>query len=107
MRPWDKIYKFASITYFIIHILVFIFVIIIGSLPFREGENFYQVFTGYFGSTFPVIHPYVLLLVLLLSGICAFFTIRQPEASFTVAILSFAFFMLVRCLMCLMDFQPG
>ncbi len=80
----DKIYRIASICSFLLHICVFVFVTFVGSLPFREGQNFYECFIGFFGETLSTIQPYLVMAILFLSCVAAFFAIKWPLFSIFV-----------------------
>lgn len=95
MTKNDKIYRIVSIGIFLLHICVFVFVVLIGFLPFKENENFYEVFNGFFGERFAAIQPYFILAILLVSSILSYFTIKHPWLSLGVLICSFYSFLIV------------
>lgn len=95
MRLYDRVYTIASTVYAAIHLLLFVFVVAVGFLPLLGQRNYYQFFTGFLGSFFRVGHPYLILLLFLTACAVAFWTIKRPELSLVVAILSVSFFMLV------------
>ena len=90
----DKIYCIAGICSFLLHICVFVFVMVVGFLPFREGQNFYECFIGFFGETLSAIQPYLVMAILFLSGVMAFFAIKQPLCSCAVLVCSLSFFVI-------------
>ncbi len=95
MKTYDKIYRIISISNFIIHILLFVFILLASFLPFCGDYNFYEYFKGFFGLKLSDIQPYFIILILLLSCVCSFFVIKRPQLSVLVAILSFSFFIIV------------
>ncbi len=52
MSKNDKTYHIASVCSFVLHICVFVFVLIVGFLPFHEKRNFYECFTYNTGDGF-------------------------------------------------------
>lgn len=92
MQKYNKIYKVASIVNLCIHIVLFILIVAVSFLPFRENQNFYGAFTGFFGARVEVVHPYLILSLLLLACVCALFAIKHPALSCVVLIFTFAFF---------------
>ena len=93
MSKNDKIYRIISLINFWLHIGVFVFVIAVGFLPFKENENFYE----YFGNnSVDSYKSYFIIALLFLSCLAAFITIKHPLCSFIVLPLSFfAFFIIV------------
>lgn len=90
----DKIYHIASIFSFVLHICVFVFVIIVAFLPFFEKRNFYECFTGFFGSNLSTVQPYFVMAVLFLSCVGAFLAIKRPLFSFLVVSCVMSFFVI-------------
>ncbi len=95
MTKNDKIYRIVSIFGFILHIFVFVFVAVVGFLPFRNDETFYELLVGFFGDTLSVIHPYLLMAILLLSCVMAYFAIKRPWVSLLILASTFLFFGIV------------
>ncbi len=95
MTKNDKIYHIVSVCSFVLHICVFVFVVVVGFLPYQENNNFYEIFSGYFGNIFSTFHPILMLAILLIACVFSYFTINRPLLSFWVGILSFVFFLLV------------
>lgn len=95
MLVYDKIYKIISFINFLIHILLCVFIIIVGFLPFRETQNFYEVFTGFFGEELSELHPYFILSILFSACAFAFFAIKRPLFSILTLILSFFCFVII------------
>ena len=95
MGLYDKLYKIISIAYAVLHLLLFLFVAIVGFLPFGEETNYYQQFSGFFGPFLSAGHPYFILLLLLAACVISFWTVKRPEVSLVVTILSFSFFSIV------------
>lgn len=95
MIVYQKIYRTISILSVIVHICVFAFVIAVGFLPFRESLNYYECFIGFFGKTLSAIQPYIIMGILFLTCISAFFTIWQPSLSLLVLILTVTFFVII------------
>lgn len=93
MSKNDKIYRIISLINFWLHFGVFVFVIAVGFLPFKENENFYE----YFGNnSVDSYKSYFIIALLFLSCVAAFITIKHPLCSFFVLALSFlAFFIIV------------
>lgn len=85
----NKTYRIASICNFILHICVAVFVTVVGFLPFREGQNFYECIASFFGIGFM---PYLLMGILVLCCVFAFLAIKNPLFSFLVLACSLAFF---------------
>jgi len=94
MTKNDKIYHITSVCAFVLHICVFVFVVVVGFLPYQENKNFYEIFSGYFGNVFSSFHPILMLAILLISCVFSYFTINRPHLSFWAGILSFVFFLL-------------
>ena len=90
----DKIYRIISIISFYLHICIYIFVSVVGFLPFREKQNFYDCFVGFFGNTLSIVQPYFVMAILLFSCVAAFFAIKRPSFSFFVLASSVAFFVI-------------
>ena len=63
----DKIYRIVSVCNFLLHIFVFVFVVNIAFLPYREKQNFYECFVGFFDERLNTIQPYIVMAILLLS----------------------------------------
>ena len=95
MTKTEKIYRTLSIIGFALHICSFIVVMVATFLPFREKQNFYEVFTGYFSERLSGIQPYVVLLVLVAACICSFFAIKRPCFLVFVLVFSFGFYIAV------------
>ncbi len=95
MTKNDKIYKIVSIFGFALHSLVFVFVAVAGIFPFRENQNFYECFVGFFGDFLGVLQPYFILSILLSSCVIAFFAIKRPILSIFTSVCSFAFFLII------------
>lgn len=94
MSKKDKIYHIISIISFCLHICVFIFVTVIGFLPFMEQQNFYDCFVGFFGNTLSAAQPYFVMVILFLSCVAAFLAINRPSFSFFVLACSLSFFVI-------------
>ncbi len=90
----DKIYHIAGICNFLLHICLFVFVVIVGFLPFCERRNFYDCFIGFFGKTLSTFQPYFVMAILFLSCVGAFFAIKRPLFSFLVVACSMSFFVI-------------
>ena len=90
----EKIYKVASVVSFILHIFIFLFVVIVGFLPFCEKRNFYECFIGFFGNNLSTIQPYFVMTILFLSCVGAFLSIKRPLASFLVVACTISFFVI-------------
>ncbi len=88
----DKIYRIVSIINFILHICVFMFVVVVGFLPFLENYNFYECFVGFFGKALSTLQPYFLMTVLLLTCIFAFLAIKKPSFSILMLASTLSFF---------------
>lgn len=88
----EKIYRIVSNISFIIHSCVFVFVIIVSFLPYNEGKNFYQVFSGFFGEVLSPVQPIFMLIVLFSGCVFSFFAIKKPLLSIIAAVLTFLFF---------------
>lgn len=91
MVTYNKIYKGISIGNAVLHGLLVIFVLGCGFLPFRGEENFYQVFSGSFGTKFPAIEPAFVLLPLIAAGVFSVLSIRHPAFSFGSIFFSLAY----------------
>jgi len=94
MSKCDKIYRIISVINFLLFICLFVFVTHVGFLPFREEQNFYECFTGFFGETLSTIQPYLVMAILFLSCIMAFFAIKRPLFSSFIWVCSLAFFVI-------------
>ncbi len=94
MTKNDKIYHIVSVCSFVLHICVFVFVAVVGFLPYQENKNFYQIFSGYFGDIFSPSHPILMLAILLIACVFSYFTINRPHLTFWVGLLTFVFFLL-------------
>ena len=94
MTKNNKIYRFFSISSFIIHIVLFVFVLVVSFLPYRTSQNFYECMIGFFGTTgWEAFVPYILMLVLLATCLFSFFAIKnRPIMLFWAAALSLTFF---------------
>ena len=90
----DKIYHIVSICNFLLHIWLFVFVVIVGFLPFCGNRNFYECFIGVFGSTLSTVQPYFVMAILFLSCFGAFLTIKRPLFSFLTVACVMAFFVI-------------
>lgn len=90
----EKVYRGVSIFTFVLHICVFLFVVGVGFLPFDENMNFYKYFSGFFGEKLAWIQPYLLLAVLGLSCLAAYFAIKRPLHSVFVLLYAGAFFVM-------------
>ena len=88
----EKFYRGVSIFTFVLHICVFLFVVGIGFLPFYENQNFYECFNGFFSEKLAWIQPYLMLAVLGLSCLAAYFAIKRPLHSIFVLLYAGAFF---------------
>jgi hypothetical protein len=88
----EKVYRGVSVFTFALHICVFLFVVGAGFLPFYENMNFYECFSGFFGEKLAWIQPYLLLAVLGLSCLAAYFAIKRPLHSIFVLLYAGAFF---------------
>lgn len=88
----DKIYRIVSVCGFLLHIFVFVFLVIIAFLPYREKQNFYECFTGFFDESLSIIQPYIVMAILLFSFVMAFLAIKRPWISALTLILSLSFF---------------
>ncbi len=94
MSKNDKIYHVSSICSFLFHVCIFVFVLIVGFLPFCEKRNFYECFIGFFGNNLSTIQPYFVMTILLLSCVGSFFSIKFPLASFFVPVCTLSFFVI-------------
>ena len=74
----DKIYHIVSACSLVLHICIFVFVIIVAFLPFREKRNFYECFIGFFGNSLSIIEPYFVMMILFLSCLGTFLAIKRP-----------------------------
>ena len=94
MTKNNKIYRFLSISSFIIHIVLFVFVLVVSFLPYTTSQNFYGCMIGFFGTTgWEAFVPYILMLVLLATCLFSFFAIKnRPIMLFWAAALSLTFF---------------
>lgn len=94
MTENNKIYRFFSISSFIIHIVLFVFVLVVSFLPYTTSQNFYECMIGFFGTTgWEAFVPYILMLVLLATCLFSFFAIKnRPIMLFWGAALSLTFF---------------
>ena len=92
MSKNDKIYQIVSICGFLLHIFVFVFVLIVGFLPFCEKRNFYEYFIGFFGNSLSIYQPHFMMVILLLSCAGALLVIKYPLVSFFVPVCSLCFF---------------
>ena len=94
MTKNDKIYRIVSISAFIVHICLFVFVLIVGFLPYRTSQNFYECIVGFYGTTgLAAFSPYILMLILLLACLFAFLAVNhRPILLFWAAALSLTFF---------------
>ena len=90
----DKIYRIVSVCNFLLHIFVFVFVVIIAFLPYREKQNFYECFVGFFDERLSTIQPYIVMAILLLSCVMAFLVIKRPWLSMLILISSSSFFVI-------------
>lgn len=88
----NKIYHIVSISNFILHICVFLFVTLVGFLPFRDDRNFYESFVGFFSETLSTIQPYVLIGILFVSCVGAFLAVKRPLFSLLVLASTLVFF---------------
>lgn len=95
MTKNDKIYKIVSIFGFALHICIFVFIAVAGFFPFRENQNFYECFVGFFGNFLGILHPCFIMSILLLSCLMAFFAIKRPDFSIFISVCSFAFFLII------------
>lgn len=87
MKKYNQIYKIISICYFTLHSLLLAYIVVVGFLPFREGELFYE--------SYDLLSILLVLLPLLLAAVAAFFTIKKPLLSIVAAVLTFASFVLL------------
>ena len=94
MTKNDKIYHITSVCAFVLHICVFVFVVIVGFLPFCENRNFYDCFIGFFGQALNNVQPYFVMAILFLSCVGAFLSIKRPLASFLVVACTISFFVI-------------
>ena len=94
MTENNKIYRFFSISSFIIHIVLFVFVLVVSFLPYTTSQNFYECMIDFFGTTgWEAFVPYILMLVLLATCLFSFFAIKnRPIMLFWAAALSLTFF---------------
>lgn len=97
----DKVYHIISICNFLLHICLFVFVVIVGFLPFCENRNFYDCFIGFFGKTLSIVQPYLVMAILFLSCVGAFFAIKRPLFSFLVVFCSISFFVIATLPYCI------
>ncbi len=95
MKKHCKIYRIASISNLIIHCFLFIFVVIVSFCPFREGQNFYQLFNGYFFSLAGKLQPFLILSLILFSCLFSFLTIKKPLFSIAIFFTTIVFFTIV------------
>lgn len=95
MTKNDKIYPIVSIFGFVLHICVFVFVAVVGFFPFREKETFHQYLVGQLGDTLSAVHPFLLMAILLLSCVMAYFAIKRPWVSLLILACTFIFFGIV------------
>ena len=94
MENYKKVYKAICVGNGILHGLLVIFILCCSFWPFREGENFYQVFNGFFNSGFGAIEPVFILFLLFAAGVFSFLAIRRPAFSLATAAFSFIFFVM-------------
>lgn len=94
MTENNKIYRFLSMSSFIIHIVLFVFVLVVSFLPYTTSQNFYECMIGFFGTTgWEAFVPYILMLVLLATCLFSFLAIKnRPIMLFWVAALTLTFF---------------
>lgn len=92
---FGKTYKVISITNFSLHTLVFVLIIVATFLPFRNSVNYYTYMSGFFGTPFPAVEPYLLLLLPSAGAVISFFTIKKPWYSIWILILFLVFFVIV------------
>ena len=94
MTKNNKIYRFLSMSSFIIHIVLFVFVLVVSFLPYTTSQNFYECMIGFFGTTgWEAFVPYILMLVLLATCLFSFLAIKnRPIMLFWVAALTLTFF---------------
>lgn len=94
MTENNKIYRFLSMSSFIIHIVLFVFVLVVSFLPYRTTQNYYECMIGFFGTTgWEAFVPYILMPVLLATCLFSFFAIKnRPIMLFWVAALTLTFF---------------
>ena len=90
----DKVYHVASICNFCLHICLFVIVTLVGFLPFREEQNFYECFIGFFGKKLSAFQPYFVMVILFLSCVMSFFAIKRPIFSFFVLGCCLTFFVI-------------
>ncbi len=82
----ETLYNKISIINFIIHCFWVILIFASTFFKFRENDNFYTVFTNFFGSAFV---PYILLVCLLGVAVLCFFIIKKPILSILLPIISY------------------
>ena len=90
----EKIYKVASVVSFILHIFIFLFVVIVGFLPFFQKVNFYECFVGFFSDALSAWQPYFVLAILGFACLGAFLSIKHPLFSFLTLICVIWFFVI-------------
>ena len=95
MSKNDKIYRIVSIIGLLLHIFVFVFVLIVGFLPFHENKNFYESFTGYFGENLSIYQPYFIMAIMFISCVPALLSIKYPPISFFTGVCTLFFFVIV------------
>ena len=95
MSKNDKIYRIVSIIGLLLHIFVFVFVLIVGFLPFHENKNFYECFTGYFGENLSIYQPYFIMAIMFISCVPALLAIKYPPISFFTGVCTLFFFAIV------------
>lgn len=95
MTKSDKIYRIVGMCHGLVHVGVFVFVIIAGFFPFREQQNFYETFTGFFGETLSTVQPYLIMALLLLSCVFAFLEIKRPFFTVLALASSYCFYTIV------------
>ena len=95
MSKNDKIYRIVSIIGLLLHIFVFVFVLIVGFLPFHENKNFYECFTGYFGENLSIYQPYFIMAIMFISCVPALLAIKYPPISFFTGVFMLFFFAIV------------
>lgn len=88
-------YKIISTVNFCLHGLVFSLILVATFLPFRENANYYTYMSGFMGSPFPTVEPYLFLLLPLAGAVISFFTIKKPWYSIWILILFLVFFVIV------------
>lgn len=95
MKKHDTVYQTVTTINFLLQVFLFIFLLFCSFLPFHEGKNFYQAFTGFFSPKFGTIQPYLILALRIIVCVFSFFTIRHPAFSVGVVLFSFSFFFIL------------